>query len=103
MHLENLDVFDTILRAPAVIYTGPFFDDLHDIVYFECWQTEVMPRMETYDVASTLDRFRCQQGMECRRRNGSWGRENGSIIVLECHGGLIIIINCPIRASVAWA
>ena len=99
-YLENLDIFDAVLSAPMMVYTCPLLDDGHDVIYAKGGQTQVMPWMETDDIASTLDRLGGQQGMGGSGGSGTRWWENGSIVVLEYHGGCVVLVDRTVRAGV---
>lgn len=86
-----------------MVYACPLLDDGHDIVQGERGQTEVMPWMETDDVAPTLDRLGGQQGMGSSRGSRSRWREHGSVVVLEHHGGLVVLVDRSVRAGIPRA
>ena len=86
-----------------MVYARPLFDDGYDVVDAERRETEIVPWMETDDVTSTLDRLRGQQGMGSRRGSGSGWWENGGVVVLKHHGGLVVLVDRTVRASVPRA
>ena len=101
--LEDLDIFDAVLSAPMMVYTCPLSNDGYDVVYAEGGQTEVVPWMETDDVASTLDRLGGQQGVGGSRGSRSRWWEDGSVVILEHHGGFVVLVDRPVCTGVSWA
>lgn len=101
--LEDLDICNTVLSAPAVVYVCPFCDDGQDVVQAEGRQTQIMPRVETHDIAAALDRLGGQQGMGGSRSGGSRWWQNRSVIVLEYHGGLVVLVDRSVRADIPRA
>ena len=62
-----------------------------------------MSRVETDDIAGTLDRLGGQQGMGGSGGSGARRWENGSIVVLEHHGGRVVLVDRTVRAGVPRA
>lgn len=86
-----------------LVYTCPLLDDGHDVAHAEGGQTEVVPWVKTDDVATTLDRLRGQQGMRGSGGSGSRWWENGSVVVLKHHGGLVVLVDRSVCAGVPRA
>ena len=101
-YLKNLDILDIVLSSALLVNSAPLVDDAFDVGKRKPCKGEVVARMETYNIATTLDWLCRKKRMGSRRRSGSGRGENGSKIVLKDHGVFVLLVLLSSRTTVAW-